>query len=479
VTGWLAGSMLLVLPAGLPWVLATVFALLDGRRAWVGWIAAAGLGTSFVSVVLLGLRVLSEGPVEVVAGAWPVGVGITLRADVLGVVFTGVSVGVILVSFLYEVSTGVRSRTFPALVLFMAAGLSGLFLTGDIFNFYVFFEVSMTAAYVLTGYREKDYQVRAAFIFAIVNLFGSVVFLIAVASLYHVTGSLEMQTVAERVSMVSPNSVISIAAAILVAFSLKLGLFPFHLWLPAVYVGSHPPVAAILSGALANIGSYGLLRFGGDILPEELEFGTVAVLVLGSASIVYGALQAVSRRNTDEVLAYSAIGQAGYILVALGVGGPVGFSAAVIYAVVNSLNKALLFLAASLRGPLVGAAFAVGAFSVVGVPPAVGFVAKIAAFKAGLAAVGMVEVVALLAVIFLGSALSFVYMFQIYQRVFLGNEAQRPQRSRKKSSPRATRALVVALAVLVLAMGLWPEPLLLLGEEAATDLTGSLGGGLP
>jgi multicomponent Na+:H+ antiporter subunit D len=479
VTGWLAGSMLLVLPAGLPWVLATVFALLDGRREWVGWIAAAGLGASFVSVVLLGLRVLSEGPVEVVAGAWPVGVGITLRADVLGVVFTGVSVGVILVSFLYEVSTGVRSRTFPALVLFMAAGLSGLFLTGDIFNFYVFFEVSMTAAYVLTGYREKDYQVRAAFIFAIVNLFGSVVFLIAVASLYHVTGSLEMQTVAERVSTVSPNSVISIAAAILVAFSLKLGLFPFHLWLPAVYVGSHPPVAAILSGALANIGSYGLLRFGGDILPEELEFGTVAVLVLGSASIVYGALQAVSRRNTDEVLAYSAIGQAGYILVALGVGGPVGFSAAVIYAVVNSLNKALLFLAASLRGPLVGAAFAVGAFSVVGVPPAVGFVAKIAAFKAGLAAVGMVEVVALLAVIFLGSALSFVYMFQIYQRVFLGNEAQRPQRSRKKSSPRATRALVVALAVLVLAMGLWPEPLLLLGEEAATDLTGSLGGGLP
>jgi len=478
VTGWLTSSTLLVLPAGLPWALAAVFALLDGRRAWVGWIAAAGLGASFVSVVLLGLKVLSEGPVEVVAGAWPVGVGITLRADVLSVVFAGVSVGVILVSLLYEVSTGVRSRTFPALVLFMAAGLSGLFLTGDIFNFYVFFEVSMTAAYVLTGYREKDYQVRAAFIFAIVNLFGSVVFLIAVASLYHVTGSLEMQTVAERVSAVSPNSVISIAAAILVAFSLKLGLFPFHLWLPAVYVGSHPPVAAILSGALANIGSYGLLRFGGDILPEELEFGTVAVLVLGSASIVYGALQAVSRRNTDEVLAYSAIGQAGYILVALGVGGPIGFSAAVIYAVVNSLNKALLFLAASLRGPLVGTAFAVGAFSLVGVPPAVGFVAKIAAFKAGLAAGGVVEVMALLAVIFLGSALSFVYMFQLYQRVFLANEPQRSDRS-KKTSPRATRALVVALAALVLAIGLWPEPLLVLGERSATDLTGSLGGGLP
>jgi multicomponent Na+:H+ antiporter subunit D len=410
-----------------------------------------------------------------VTGGWPDGVGITLRADALGIAFAIVSMFVMLVSLLYEVLLGVRSRTFPALVLFMAAGLSGVFLTGDVFTFYVFFEVSMTAAYVLTGYREKDYQVRAAFIFAIVNLFGSVVFLIAAASLYHVTGSLEMETVAERVSSVNPNSVITIAAAIFVAFALKIGLFPFHFWLPAVYVGSHPPVAAILSGALANIGAYGLLRFGGDILPGQLELGTYAVLILGSASILYGALQAISRSNTDEVLAYSAIGQAGYILVALGVGGPVGFSAAVVYAVVNSLNKALLFLAASLRGPLIGAAFAVGAFSVVGVPPAVGFIAKIAVFQAGLEANGLVKAAMLVTLIFLGGALSFVYAFQIYQRAFLAQELQSGHRD--KVSPRAARTLVVALAALVLAMGLWPEPLLILGEGAAAVFAGSPGGG--
>jgi multicomponent Na+:H+ antiporter subunit D len=465
---WVTSSALLVLPVGIPWVLAAIFALLDGRRVWVGRLAAVGLGASLLSMVALTWRVLRDGPVEVVAGGWPGGVGITLRADALGVAFAVVSVGATLFSLLYEVSLGVRSRTFPALVLFMAAGLSGLFLTGDVFNFYVFFEVSMTAAYVMTGYREKDYQVRAAFIFAIVNLFGSVVFLIAAASLYHVTGSLEMQTIAERVSNVNPNSVITIAAAILVAFSLKLGLFPFHFWLPAVYVGSHPPVAAILSGALANIGSYGLLRFGGEILPEELKIGTLAVLILGSASIIYGALQAVSRRNVDEVLAYSAIGQAGYILLALGVAGPIGFSAAVIYTVANSLNKTLLFLAASLRGPLVGAAFAVGAFSVVGVPPAVGFIGKIAVFKAGLASGGTTEAVALLAVIFLGSALSFVYMFQLYQRVFLAREPQGGYQ--EKTSPQATRVLVAGLAVLVLAVGLWPEPLLVLGDGAAAAL---------
>jgi multicomponent Na+:H+ antiporter subunit D len=430
---------------------------------------------SLVSAVLLVLRVLREGPVETVTGGWPAGVGIVLRADVLGATFAVVSVGVILMSLVYEVFVGVRSRTFPTLVLFLAAGLSGLFLTGDIFNFYVFFEVSMTAAYVLTGYREQDYQVRGAFIFAVVNLLGSVIFLIAIAALYHVTGTLEMATVAERAREVNPNSLITIATAIFVAFSLKLGLFPFHFWLPAVYVGSHAPVAAILSGALANIGNYGLLRFGGDILSEELALGATAVLVLGSASIIYGALQAISRRALSEVLAYSAIGQVGYVLVALGIGGTVGFSAAVIYAVVNSLNKALLFLVAGLRGPLVGAAFAVGALSLMGMPPAVGFIGKIAVFKAGLAASGVLQAAILVALIFLGGALSFVYALQIYQRAFLAKEPQGGLWH--KSSPWTTRALVVALAALILAMGLWPEPLVVLGEEAATNLIES--GGSP
>jgi len=459
-------STLLALAVLIPWASAAALSLADGRRPLVGWISVAGLGAGFACVLGLTFLVLRNGPVETVAGGWPEGVGITLRADALGVAFAVVSVGVILVSLVYEVLGGVRSRTFPALVAFVAAGLTGLFLTGDAFNFYVFFEISMTAAYALAGYREKGYQVRAAFIFAVINLLGSVIFLIAVAALYHVTGSLDMEVIAERAGRVRPGSIISIATAVFVAFSLKLGLFPFHFWLPAVYVGSHPPVAAILSGALANIGGYGLLRFGADVLPRELEFGTAVVLVLGGASIVYGALQAVSRHETVEVLAYSAIGQAGYILVAIGIGGPVGYAAAVIYAVVNSMNKALLFLAAGTRGPLIGAAFAVGAFSVVGVPPVAGFVGKLAMFRASVEAGG----VALTALIFVGGALSFVYVFQVYQRVFWT-----PEQKGEKVSPPPIRALVLLLAGLVLAAGLWPEPLLALGEAAARVLSGGPG----
>jgi multicomponent Na+:H+ antiporter subunit D len=456
-----------VLPVGIPWVLAAVLALLDGRLRWVGLLAAAGLGASLASLVWLTFVVLREGPITMVEGGWPENVGITLRADPLGVTFALVSVGIALISLLYELTLGVRWRVFPALVLLVAAGLTGLFLTGDVFNFYVFFEISMTASFILTGYREKDYQIRGAFIFAVVNLLGSVVFLIGIAALYSITGSLDMTIIAERTDVLDPSSVIAVATLIFAAFCLKLGLFPFHFWLPAVYVGSHAPVAAILSGALANIGAYGLLRFGGGILPRELGFGSTAVLVLGTASIIYGALQAISRRDTSEVMAYSAIGQVGYVLLALGIGGPAGYAAAVLYSVVNSLNKGVVFLAAGLRGPLVGGAFAVGAFSIAGVPPAVGFAGKIAVFKAAIADGSPLASLALVALIFLGGALSFLYSFQVYQRRFMkpGSESE--------ASPWAARWLVVALAALVVLLGIWPEPLVLLSEAAATVLGGS------
>jgi multicomponent Na+:H+ antiporter subunit D len=460
--------ILLSLCVGLTWVLAAILALLDGRRAWVGWLSVAGLGAGFASLAVLAARVLREGPVEMVAGGWPEGVGVALRADALGVAFALVSCGVILVSLVYEVLEGVSSRTFPALVLFLNSGLVGLFLTGDVFNFYVFFEISMTAAYVLTGYRQRDHQVRAAFIFAVVSLLGSVIFLMSIAALYHVTGSLDMEVVARRVEETRPASTVFIGVAIFVAFSLKLGLFPFHFWLPAVYVGSHAPVSAILSGAVANIGGYGLLRFEGGVLAELSALGTAVFLALGSASIVYGALQAISRRSPVEVMAYSAIGQAGYILIAIGIGGPAGYAAAVLYAVVNSLNKMVLFLATGLRGPLVGAAFAVGAFSLAGVPPAAGFLGKLALFRAGLAMEGVTLAATLVALIFLGGAISFVYSFQVYQRVYLdpvGGTAGKP-------SPVSLRLLLLFAAALLVTFGLWPEPLLALSEVAAQALRG-------
>lgn len=450
-------------PLAVAWIGATLLVLLDGRRPWVTWAAVLVCVLHVAALGVLAWEVAEAGAVEAVTGGWPQGVGIRLRADPLGIVFALVSSGALLVALIHEALRRVRTRAFPALVLFLATGLTGLFLTADVFNFFVFFELSMIAAYVLSLYGEERRQIGSALIFAVVNLLGSFLFLIAVGAIYHVTGTLDMRAIGVRFQDVEEASAVMIAVTVFVAFGVKLGLFPFHFWLPPLYTDARPAVAAILAGALANIGSYGLIRFGAGMLPNELEFGSVVIVTLGAASIVYGSVQALSRRAVGEVLAYSAVGQAGYILIALAVGGPVGYAAAVLYSVVNALNKVLLFLAIGLRGWLVGAAFAVGAFSVAGVPPTAGFFAKVAMFQTGLEAD---RPVLLIALIFVGSALSFVYMFQIYQ-----HEYWRGGQAGVISSP-VRRAVVVALALVVVGLGIWPEPLLELSQRAAAVLPG-------
>ncbi len=375
--------MLIVLGLGILWIAGVCLAILDGRRKRVGWAAVAALVAAIVALVALGVQVRNDGPQRMVAGNWDAGVGIGLNADMLGVTFALLSLGVLLSALIFEVCHGVRSQSFPALVLLLGAGLTGVFLTADAFNFYVFFEISMISSYVLTGYGDEGRQLRAASIFAVVNLLGSAFFLMGIAALYHQTGRLDMAGIAERVALLQTESVILSAVLIFTAFGIKLGIFPFHFWLPAVYTGTRPAVAAILSGAVANIGTYGLLRWGGGMLPDELRTAAPMFFALGVISIIYGSLQAISRRSVAEVLAYSSIGQVGFILVALAIGGPAGFTAVVLFAIVNSINKTLLFLSENLRGWLTGFAFAVGAFSVAGVPPAGGISWQSGAFPGG------------------------------------------------------------------------------------------------
>ena len=444
-----------------PWAAGVVIAALDGRRRSIGWLAVAALAANLALLIVLTVDVLSDGTVRAVTGNWPPGVGITLRADALGVLFALLSSLALLVATVHEVLDGVRERVFPGLVVLLAAGLTGVFVTGDLFNFYVFFELSMTAAYILVTYGGARRELGAALVFTTVNLLGTFVFLLSVAGVYHVTGTLDMTQIAERMREVEPNAAELIAVGFFIAFAVKLGLFPFHFWLPTVYSGARPAVAAILSGGLANIGAYGLLRFGGELLSRELALAATALIVIGSLSIIYGGVLAVSRRTAGEMLAYSAIGQVGYVLVAIGIGGPVGFAAAIFYAVVNALNKTMLFLTARMRGALVGAVFAVGALSVAGIPPAVGFVGKLELFRS------TADEPALLVLILLGSALSFVYVFQVYQDDFGRGERQGP------ASGRPQQAVVAVTAIGVLALGFWPEPLLAISHDAAKVLTGS------
>ena len=453
---------MMVVPLGLCWISAVIFSPLDGRRPRIGWIAVAMLTIATVLSGWLTWDVIHHGSRTMVAGNWPAGIGIVLRYDPLGGLFATLSLGVLAATLVYEVLGGVRSQSFPALVLFLATGLAGIFLTADIFNFYVFFEISMIAAYILVGYGEDRRQFRSAAIFALVNLLGSVFYLIGVAGVYSITGRLDMDGVAQLLREASEAPVLITAALFFIAFSIKLGLFPFHFWLVSVYTGTRPAVAAMLSGALANIGSYGLIRFGGGILPRELAYAEPALIVLGALSIVYGGLQAISRRDIPQVLAYSSIGQVGYIMVALALGPKVGFSAVILFSVVNALNKTTLFLGEQLRGKLAGGILFIGALSVAGIPPVAGFFGKASLIRAALAD----DRPWLVGLIVLGGALSLLYMIQPFIRIFWAD----PEHESEHPSPIDRRVFVFGLAALLLLIGIWPQPLLSLSDHAAAVL---------
>jgi multicomponent Na+:H+ antiporter subunit D len=417
-------------------------------------------------MVALTRVVLELEKMEVVAGNWPPGIGITLRADSLGVAFALTSSLVILVAYAYELAGSIESRSFPALTLFLAAGLTGLFLTGDAFNFYVFFEIAMVASYVLVAYGEERRQFRAAVIFAVVNLLGSVLFLIGIVSLYHVTGSLDMAVIAGRMAIVEENPALVTGTLLFVALGVKLGIFPFHFWLPAVYTGVHASVAAMLSGALATIGAYGLLRIGAGMLPRVLELSIPVIIVLGLASIIYGGVLAVSRHDPSAVIAYSSIGQVGYILIAIAVGGQLGFAAAILFSLVNSANKTLLFLAGDQANRGAGLAYAVGGLSVAGIPLALGFWSKAALIQTTIVAHEAWLRLVLTTVVIAGGVLSILYMFQSYGRTYWHASGV----AEGLASERLRTYLILLLAVAIVALGIWPEPLFVLSDLASTTL---------
>jgi len=452
--------MPLVLPLMGAWGLAAVLAFLDGRRKAVAWCAVVGLAGVLAASLALLPAAMSGATPQLVAGGWPEGVGIRLRADLLSVLFCAVTNAVLLVALLCELLEGIGTRSFPALVLFLSAGLTGAFLTADVFNFYVFFELSMGSAFALAGYGRGVSPFRAGFTFVVVNLMGSVLFLTAVVMLYQATGTLDMASISEWVANPHTRRLDVAGALLLSAFGVKLGLFPFHFWAPAVYRGVSTPIAAILAGALANIGGYGLVRFGPGLLSDALAYSDWVLAVLGAASLVYGAFLALARQVPAEVLAYSSIAQAGYIFTALGLGSTRGVAAAVLLSLSGSLDKSVLFLATGLKGTRARAAFAAAAFSSAGLPLSVGFLAKTELLSAALRE----ERWWLAGFVVLSSVLFLVALFRTFQRLYWVD-------SKAHESPGAgAGGVVLGLALVGVAVGVWPEPLLALSMRVADAL---------
>ncbi|MCU0934969.1 MAG: monovalent cation/H+ antiporter subunit D [Gammaproteobacteria bacterium] len=406
-------SHLAVAPLLLPLFAGLV--LLLGARWPLAWQRAIGLAASLALVPLAFslLAAVADGSYQVYAlGNWPAPFGIVLVADRLGALMVALTAVLALFALIHAArGTDSGRRHFQSLFQLQLFGLNGAFLTGDLFNLFVFFEVLLIASYTLLLYGGGAARTRAGLHYVVLNLVGSSLFLIAAGILYGVTGTLNMADLAVKVAAVAPEDAALVRAGgllLLVVFALKAALLPLHLWLPAAYAGAAAPVAALFA-IMTKVGVYAIVRVYTLVFGEGA--GALAGLAeawlwpLALATLAIGAFGALGSRSLRRLAAYLVVVSVGTLLAGVGLGTPAGLAASLFYLLHTTLVTAGLFLLADGVGrrrgtagdalvpnapfvaPLVpGVLFVVAAVAVAGLPPLSGFLGKLLLLQAGLAA---------------------------------------------------------------------------------------------
>ncbi|EMA00265.1 Na+/H+ antiporter subunit D [Haloferax denitrificans] len=401
---------------------------------------------------------------------WAAPFGITLVADALSVFMLALTGFVSLLTLGYSVaSVGAFGQrlSYHTLFHFMVVGVTGSFLTGDIFNLFVWFEVMLMSSYILVLFYSGREHTRAALNYVVLNLIGSAVMLVAIGGLYSTTGTLNMADIARRLAEPAAYDIallptLGLSAVLFSVFALKAGLAPFQFWVPAAYRAAPSPVTAMLAGVVKKVGVYAIVRlyftifaaasidigFLGITGDSFLGFFGPVMFAMAAVSIVLGGIGAVGRDDVDGILAYSSISQVGFIVLPLAVAATapseavraLGVTAALVYAFNHGIAKSLLFLASGTlkdavgsdrlsdlggladRAPVLAAGFLLGALTLIGVPPLSGFFGKYLvfqaaaeAFAAGAAGAGLALAVALA-----GAILTIAYYTRAWNAVFWG-----------------------------------------------------------
>ncbi len=481
--------LLVAIPLGAGFLLP----LLDRRaNATPHLLAGAALA------VLTGLSVVAMGKEGAFAmGGWDAPVGIRLRNDGLSslmlLLINGIGFLVALYSAEFIKRYGSVARYY-GLFLFMTAGMNGAVLAGDLFNLYVFIEIAGVASYALVAFGRKAEDLEASFRYAVLGSVASTLILAAIVLVYAVTGTLDLDHVAAGLADVGRSGPLHLALGLLLAgLALKAALAPFHAWLPDAHPAAPAPVSAMLSGVLIKaIGVYAIGRLVFNVVGPTAEI-LAALRWLGVLSMALGGLLALRQQDIKRMLAYSSIGQIGYVVVGLGLGTPLGVAGALFHLVNHAVCKSLLFLdagaverAAGTRDlgelgglgrviPVASRTTLIASLSISGVPPFGGFWSKllivIACIEAGSLGLGLAAV--LFSVVTLG------YQLRL-QRGCFERPAPAGAAALVAGTPPLMAAPMVALSVLCIGMGLLALPGLAqpLGiAPAVAALLGGVGGG--
>jgi len=394
---------LIVFPIVIPIIIGLIIMIWKEKVATHKWATVL----TFTFLIFLSIHMMNEiksnGLLVLDVGGWTAPFGITLVVDMFAAIMLLTTNIIALIVALYSFKSTekvVEKHYFYPAYLFLIAGVNGTFVTGDIFNLFVMFEVMLVASYILISIGGRKRQLAEALKYIIINIVSSVLFLLAIALLYGLTGTLNMADLAVRAAEIGPNGMMTtVAFVFLVVFALKAALFLFF-WLPGSYSAPPTAVAAIFAALLTKVGIYAIIRVFSLIFIHDLDKTHLVIGILGAATMILGAIGAVAYKDIYQIITFNIMISVGFVICGLAAFTTDGMTGTIFYLVHDMFAKTLLFLIAGtvikitgshkledfsglIRNyPALGWCFFIVLLALAGIPPLSGFIGKLYVVKA-------------------------------------------------------------------------------------------------
>ncbi|WP_210141152.1 Na+/H+ antiporter Mnh2 subunit D [Staphylococcus sp. GDY8P218P] len=478
-------SNLLILPLLLPAIcaLVLVFIRTHSRLSRIFSIGTMSI-TTIISLLLL-IYVMQHKPIALDFGGWKAPYGIQFVGDSLSLLMVTTSSFVVTLIMAYGFGSREKRAIryyLPSFILFLTVGVIGSFLTADLFNIYVMFEVMLLASFVLITLGQSVEQLRAAIIYVVLNILGSWLLLLGIGLLYKLTGTLNFALVAQRLTeMQGESSVVIISMVFLIAFGAKAALVLF-MWLPKAYAVLNTELAALFAALMTKVGAYALIRFFTLLFDDYSGITHPLLVVLSCITMLIGAFGVLDYRDIKKIAAYQVILSIGFIILGLGSNTISGVNGAIFYLTNDIVVKTLLFfIIGSLvyitgyrqyknlyglakREPFFGVAFVVMILAIGGVPPFSGFPGKVFIFKGAVENGNYIG----LTLMILTSLIGMFSLFRIFFTMYLGND-DKGEHIDFKPIPKYRKGLIGILVAAIIGMGL-AAPLIFKVTDNATHL---------
>jgi multicomponent Na+:H+ antiporter subunit D len=432
-------SNLAVYPILIPLIIAIIQLLFARSAAVQRVLGVFSSALMLIAVVFLYVTVRADGIQVYHMSNWPAPFGIIIVADLLAcfmVFLSALASFAMSVYALVDIDKGREKYFHFPLFQLLLMGINGAFLTGDIFNLFVMYEVMLMASYVLLSHGSEARQLRGSLHYVMINLFGSTFFLFGIGLLYGMTGTLNMADIAVQVQMADPETrtlLTSVSMLLFVVFGVKTALVPLFFWMPDAY--PQPPVAtaAMFAAIMTKVGVYSIIRTFTLMFPGD-DFTLTVIKVVAAASMLIGVLGAIAQTNFRRLLSFHSVSQVGFMVLGLGFFSPMAIAGSIYFVMHHNMIKSSLFLCSGIaerltgkrdikkmggiveRHPFYSALFMMAAFSLAGLPPFSGFFAKLILLFAGFELKEYWYIAAML----VGSFLTLFSMVKIWQMAYWG-----------------------------------------------------------